>query len=80
MIKFSEFLKQNNISFYKMAQLLGRDPLLFTGSVKAKALGEKNIKFEEFKTYCQKLSDFIHKPVNPEDFEVEDMNRTVRLK
>lgn len=70
-IKFAEFLAKNSITWYKLAQLAGYNPLQYSGSVKKKCIGERPISTEEFEKYCQGLSQYLHKTIRPEDFETD---------
>ena len=76
-VKFTDFLKENKVSFYKVTQLMGQNPAVFTGTYKQKLTGERPMSIDDFNLICVKLGQLLNKPCKPSmfDFKVE----TVRL-
>jgi hypothetical protein len=65
-----QFLKENNISFYKAAQLLGKNAATCSGPIKNKLIGKAPMRYDELTEFCKRLSDFLHKTVKPDDFDL----------
>ena len=70
-MKFADFIKENGVSFYKCAQLQGKNPNTNSFLIKKKILGEAPIKSSEFKELCEQLQIHLKKPVTPSMFSQE---------
>jgi len=71
---FIAYLEMNKVSFYKITQLLGKDPMHFTGVYKQKLTGKKPISLDEFSEICQALEKYLKKDVKPNMFDLKIVN------
>jgi hypothetical protein len=72
-MKFTDFLKVNKVSFYKLCQLGGYDAASNTRATQDKATGERLMPMDEFKVYCKGLSTYLNKNITVDmfDYDVE---------
>lgn len=70
-MKILEFLQENRISFYKVAQLQGKNGNHNAGYIQKKLEGKISMKMSEFESLCQALETYLKKPVKPEMFDTK---------
>lgn len=69
----SEFLKEKGISFYKVCQIMGEDPITATTKWQKRLIGEAGMDYKKFVSLCEKLEMYFkdnmdNTKVDPEDF------------
>lgn len=70
MAKLRDILEENDISIYRVCKLLGLDSGSHTRT-RNMLNGEVAIKYEKLVGLCNSLSDYLHKPINVEDIDID---------
>lgn len=67
----NDFIKEKKISYYQVAQAMGKDPVAFHNHIKKKVMGEKTMTKEEFIQLVGVVSKLTTTPLDPNTIEFE---------
>jgi hypothetical protein len=73
-MNLEQILKDNNISYYQIAQMLGKNPIQCTGIIKAKIIGKKPMKYAMLVEICQIINKLSGKSIEPSSLAMESVS------